>query len=73
MNKINKELATVYSENNMHFVMIDGGIKIPNIVKTVVIDDCSNEFAIVEITLRCNIVSNKEDALKIYNEQHNEN
>lgn len=63
------KIATVYTENNMHFVMIQGGIKIPNIIKTIVTDDCTNDYAKVEITLHCNIVGSKEEALEIYNKQ----
>lgn len=62
----NKNLATVYTENGMQFVMIKGGIKIPEIVKTVVIDDCADNCATVEITLKCNIVGNFSEALSIY-------
>ena len=62
----NKELATVYCENGMHFVMIKGGIKIPSIVKTIVTDDFKNDYAQVVITLDCNIVENYSQALSIY-------
>jgi hypothetical protein len=61
--------ATVYTENGMQFVMIEGGIKIPNIVKTIVTDDCNNDYATVQITLNCNIVENYSQALSIYKTQ----
>jgi len=64
--KPNNELATVYAENGMHFVMIKGAIKIPSIVKTIVTDDFKNDYAKVEITLDCNIVQNYSQALAIY-------
>lgn len=62
----NKNLATVYTENGMQFVMIKGGIKIPDIVKTIVIDDCADNCATVEITLKCNIVGSFDEAKAIY-------
>lgn len=61
-----KGFATVYTENGMNFVMIEGGIKIPNIVGTIVTDNCNNEYATVHITLNCNIVENYKQALSIY-------
>lgn len=62
----NKNLATVYTENGMQFVVIQGGLKIPNIVKTIVTDDCAESCGTVEITLKCNIVGSFSEALEIY-------
>lgn len=64
--QIFRDRATVYAENGMHYVMING-VKIPGIVKTVVTDDCTAKSATVEVTLECNIVGSFEEALVIYN------
>jgi len=64
-----KSIATVYSENGMHFVMLPDGKSIPHIVKTTVIDDCNDRSAIVIIELRCNICSTKEEALELYEKE----
>lgn len=61
-----KSIATVYSENGMHFVMLPDGKNIPHIVKTTVTDDCNDTCATVLIELRCNIRSTKEEALELY-------
>lgn len=61
-----KWMPTVYSENGMQFVMLPDGKKIPDIVKTTVIDDCNDTCATVIIELKCNICSTKEEALKLY-------
>lgn len=62
----NKNYATVYTENGQQFVLAKGGWKIPDIVKTIVIDDCADDLATVQITLRCNIVGNIDEAKEIY-------
>jgi hypothetical protein len=62
----NKNFATVYTENGQQFVLAKGGWKIPDIVKTIVTDDCADDMATVEITLRCNIVGSADEAKAIY-------
>ena len=64
--QIFSDRATVYAENGMHFVMVNG-FKLPGAVKTVVTDDCTAKSATVEVTLECNIVGSFEEALAIYN------
>lgn len=67
MEKIfSKNLPTVYSEKGMHFVLLPDGKKLPDIVKTTVIDDCNDLFATVIIELRCNICSTQKEALENY-------
>lgn len=62
----NKNLPTVYAENGMHYVMLEDGKKIKNIISTVVTDDCYKDSAVVQITLNCNIAEDWDDALSIY-------
>lgn len=66
MKQFIKEIPTVYTENGMNFVLMPNGNKLPDVIKTILTDDCADSYATVMVELRCNICSTKEEALEKY-------
>lgn len=64
MSPFYNKLATVFTENGRHKVMLPNGMVIPHLVKTVVTDGV--EKAEVTFTVFCNIEATKEEALMAY-------
>lgn len=62
--KFSKHFATVFVENGYHKLMLPSGEVIPHLIETVTVD--SIEYSKVTLTAICNVVSNKEEALKKY-------
>ena len=67
MRKFNKIFATVFTENGFHKVMLPSGEVLPHLVKSVTTDEI--EISQVEIEMLCNVVSTKEDAVKLYSKE----
>lgn len=66
MKGFNKHFATVFTENEAHKVMLPSGEVIPHLVQTIANDGI--EMATVTMTLACNVVATKKDAIDRYNE-----
>lgn len=61
MRKDSENLHKVYVENNMHYVLLPDGTKIPNIISTIVEDGMVESFVTIKVS--CFIYPTKEDAL----------
>ena len=69
--RFNKAIATVFCENGFHKVMLPSGVVLPHSVKTVTEDGVFTSS--VTITMICNVVQTKREAVKKYeiNKQSN--
>lgn len=64
MRKFSKIFATVFTENKCHQVMLPSGEVLPHLVESITTDGI--ERSKVTITMVCNIVATREDAIKEY-------
>jgi hypothetical protein len=64
--KFKKSLATVFTENGFHRVMMPSGEVIPHDIETLTVS--KPEFSEVTVKFLCNVAENREAALKNYQE-----
>ncbi len=64
MKSFNKKIATVFTDGKHHKIMLPSGEIIPHLVETITTDNV--EFSKVTMTMICNVVETKEEALSNY-------
>lgn len=64
----NKDFATVYVKEGVHFVLLPNGIDLPGITETIVLDSVDKDQALLTVSFVVNLVPSREEAIKKYSE-----